>query len=160
MADSDARLFAAIRRIVHGVDRHSKYVERIAGITLPQLAMLRAIHALGKVTTGRLSAAVSLSPATVTTILDNLEEAGLVLRYRNTADRRVVHSQLTERGARILAAAPPFLDERFAARFAALGEARKAEILRALEEVAELLAPLDAPAAAEPPLARPAARGR
>lgn len=132
-------MLSAIRRIVHAVDSHSKELERALGITLPQLVVLRAVRMLGEVTTGKLSAAASLSPATVTTILDKLEARGLVLRYRNAEDRRVVHSKLTERGAQMLDGAPPFLHERFVSGFARIDAARQAALVAALEQVADTM---------------------
>jgi DNA-binding MarR family transcriptional regulator len=162
MKDADDRVLAAIRRIVHAVDRHSKTVEKAAGMTLPQLVVLAAIRAQGEVTSARLSAAVSLSPATVTMILDNLAARGLIERYRNLEDRRVVHSRLTPAGAAVLAQAPRFLHERFLSRFAQLPAARQEAMLRALVDVPELRgppatlapgapAPLEAGLAAETP---------
>lgn len=139
MNPSETRVLAAIRRIVHAVDSHSKDLERALGITLPQLVVLRAIRMLGEVTTGKISAAASLSPATVTTILDKLEARGLVVRYRNAEDRRVVHSKLTERGAQMLDGAPPFLHERFVSGFAKIDSARQAALIGALEQVADIM---------------------
>lgn len=139
MTEAEQRVLGAIRRIVHAVDRHSKTVEKAAGLTLPQLVVLAAIRAQGEVTSARLSAAVSLSPATVTMILEKLEARGLIERYRNLTDRRVVHSRLTATGAGVLARAPRFLHERFVARFAQLPAARQEAILRALDEVADLM---------------------
>ncbi len=150
MTDLERRVLAAIRRIVQGVDRHSKQVERASGATLPQLVVLTAIRRLGEVTSGRISEAASLSQATVTTILDKLEARGLVERYRNAHDRRVVHSRLTAAGEHLLDAAPPFLHERFVSRFAILADARKAEIVAAIEDVAEMMG---VPPAAESVLA-------
>jgi DNA-binding MarR family transcriptional regulator len=160
MTDAEQRVLAAIRRIVHAVDRHSKTVEKASGLTLPQLVVLAAVRAQGEVTSARLSAAVSLSPATVTVILDNLEAHGLLERYRNTEDRRVVHSRLTAAGADVLARAPGFLHERFVRRFAQLPAARQEAMLCALEDVAALMGapealpgpvPLEAGLAAETP---------
>jgi len=132
---------------VHAVDRHSKTVGKASGLTLPQLVVLAAIRARGEVTSARLSASVSLTPATVTVILDNLEARGLIERYRNTADRRVVHSRLTPAGAEVLARAPGFLHERFVRRFAQLPAVRQEVVLAALEEVAAMMgAPEAAPA--------------
>jgi DNA-binding MarR family transcriptional regulator len=144
MNEAETRVLSAIRRIVHAVDSHSKELERALGITLPQLVVLRAVRMLGEVTTGKLSAAASLSPATVTTILDKLEARGLVLRYRNAEDRRVVHSKLTDRGAQMLDGAPPFLHERFVSGFARIDSARQAALIAALEQVADTMgAPAD-----------------
>jgi DNA-binding MarR family transcriptional regulator len=139
MNESEVRVLAAIRRIVHAVDSHSKELGRALGITLPQLVVLRAIRTLGEVTAGRLSEAASLSPATVTTILDKLEARGLVVRYRSEEDRRIVHSRLTERGAQMLDAAPPFLHERFVSRFAQADSERQALLIGALEDVADMM---------------------
>ncbi len=150
MNDLERRVLTAIRRIVQGVARHSKQVERVSGVTLPQLVVLTAIRRLGEVTSGRISDAASLSQATVTTILDKLEARGLVQRYRNAQDRRVVHSRLTAAGAELLDAAPPFLHERFVSRFARLADARKTAIVAAIEDVAEMMG---APPAAESALA-------
>ncbi len=137
--DAERRALTAIRRIVHAVDRHSKSVERAAGLTVPQFVVLAAVRAQGEVTSAKLSAAVSLSPATVTLILDNLAARGLVERYRNLEDRRIVHSRLTPQGAEVLARAPRVMDQRFAARLAGLAPERREAILAALEEVAALM---------------------
>ena len=150
MTNAEAKVLAAIRRIVHAVDRHSKTVEKASGLTLPQLVVLAAIRAQGQVTSARLSAAVSLSPATVTVILDKLEARGLIERYRNLEDRRVVHSRLTHAGAEVLARSPRFLHERFVQGFAGLPAARQEAMLRALEEVAELMGAPEVPAASVP----------
>lgn len=157
MDEAETRMLAAIRRIVHAVDRHSKGVEKAVGLTLPQLVVLTAIRDQGEVTSARLSAAVSLSPPTVTTILDKLEARGLVVRYRNGVDRRIVHSRLMPAGEQALASAPRFLHERFAQGFAALGLARQETILRAIEDIADLMGapPVDALPAALPLAAAP-----
>jgi hypothetical protein len=50
-----------------------------------------------------------------------------------------VHSRLTERGAQMLDAAPPFLHERFVSRFAQRDAARQAVLIGALEDVADMM---------------------
>jgi DNA-binding MarR family transcriptional regulator len=117
----------AIRRIVRAHDLQSRALMRASGLTAAQLVVLRGVAALGEVTTTALSTYADLSPATVITVLDNLEDRGLIARYRSTTDRRIVHTRLTEKGRALMAAAPAALDERLAARFRALGpEARRA----------------------------------
>ena len=53
---------------------------------------------LGDVTVKRISDEVSLSQATVTTILNRLEDRGLLERVRNADDKRIVNARLTAAG--------------------------------------------------------------
>lgn len=132
-------VLSAVRRVMHAADLRSRRLARETGLTAPQLAVLQAIADLGEVTTGRISADVSLSQATVTLVLDRLVERGLVERYRSLADRRVVHSRLTEAGARALAAAGPAVSARLMREFEALPEDRRKAIATALEWLADRL---------------------
>jgi DNA-binding MarR family transcriptional regulator len=93
---------------------------------------------LGEVTANRLSARVSVSPATLVTILDKLEARALIQRYRSEVDRRIVHTRLTAEGAAALATAPPLLDAAFVEAFVALPADRQVTILDALAELADL----------------------
>jgi DNA-binding MarR family transcriptional regulator len=111
------------------------------------MVILQAIRDLGEVTTGRLSTAVSLSQATVTTILDRLEDRGLIERYRSRIDRRVVHSRLTTAGHTVLGEAPPLLHVRFQENFAGLSRNRQREIISALNSVAAMMGANDLDAA-------------
>ncbi|TCT10026.1 DNA-binding MarR family transcriptional regulator [Tepidamorphus gemmatus] len=129
----------AIRRIIRAVDIHSKRVARQSGLTLPQLVVLLAIRDLGEVTTRTIAAHASLSQATVTTILDNLEPRGLVVRDRSLRDRRIVHPRLTESGRAVLSSAPPVMREAFTAAFAALTPETRQTIVTSFEMVATLM---------------------
>ena len=122
MNESETRVLSAIRRIVHAVDSHSKELERALGITLPQLVMLRAIRTLGEVTTGRLSAAASLSPATVTTILDKLEARRPARGHRHAPERRRGEVHHHPRGGAEARRAAPVLHRRVRSRRARLAE--------------------------------------
>lgn len=69
----------------------------------------RALRALDEIhgelpTLGHLAARLDLSPGAVTALVDRLEDAGMVQRIRDTADRRRVLLQITP-AARNLAAA-------------------------------------------------------
>jgi DNA-binding MarR family transcriptional regulator len=146
----------AIRRIVRANDMQSRAVAKQCGLTSAQLVVCRGILELGEVTTTALSAYADLSAATVVTILDNLEERGIIERYRSTADRRIVHTRLTEKGRGAIAGAPRPLGEIALARLKALDTAGR----RALVESAMQLANLverggDEPDARSAILARP-----
>lgn len=128
-----------LRRIIRSVDLQSRHVARTVGLTIPQLIVLQAVRDLGEVTSTTLSAHVSLSPATVTTILDKLEGRSLVERYRSASDRRVVHTRLTEEGAGALEKAPPLLQEAFVRSFDGLDPERQDALLSALDDIAGMM---------------------
>lgn len=78
------QVLVALRRVIRATDLHSKRLSKHAGLTGPQLLIMRTIRALGEVTIGTIADKVSLSQATVTTILDRLEQRNLVYRVRST----------------------------------------------------------------------------
>ncbi len=128
-----------LRRINRAGDLHSKELERLSGLTTPQIIVLRAIAELGEVTAGKIAAHVSLSQGTVSMILDRLEKEGLIARYRNPRDRRIVHARLTETGETALAAAPPLLREQFMRRFLALDPLQQVRTVEALSALADMM---------------------
>jgi DNA-binding MarR family transcriptional regulator len=132
-------ILLAVRKIIRATDIHSRHLAKTAGLTTPQLMLLQAIETLGAVAIARLAEAVSLSQATVTTIIDRLEERGYVQRRRSTDDRRVVHVFLTEAGAALLATAPEPLQETFSKRLAQLADWEHSLILAALQRVAGMM---------------------
>lgn len=144
--DATRAVLIALRRIIRATDLHSKQLARDVGLTMPQVVVLQAVRDLGEVTTGQLSRRVSLSQGTVTTILDRLEDRGLVERYRSAIDRRIVHSRLTRHGRAVLRRAPPLLHERFTEAFRRLSPERQRRIVATLDEVAAMMgaAELDA----------------
>ncbi|WP_163270569.1 MarR family winged helix-turn-helix transcriptional regulator [Chelativorans alearense] len=129
----------SIRRILRASDLQSRALIKAIGLTAPQLVILKAIAALGEVTTTVLSAHADLSPATVITILDKLEERAIIERYRSSLDRRIVHTRLTEKGMALVANAPEPLGGTFATRFAVLEAERRREIVDALQAVADMM---------------------
>jgi MarR family 2-MHQ and catechol resistance regulon transcriptional repressor len=70
----------------------------ISDLTWSQFAVLEALYHLGSLTQGEISTKVLKSGSNMTTVIDNLERAGLVRRERDAKDRRVIHVHLTEAG--------------------------------------------------------------
>jgi DNA-binding MarR family transcriptional regulator len=101
--------------------------------------VLNAIKKLGDVTVKRISDDVSLSQATVTTILNRLEDRALLERVRNSDDKRIVNARLTPAGQTALKASPPLLHEHFIQRFERLSKSEKSLILSSLQTVAGMM---------------------
>ncbi|WP_367716140.1 MarR family winged helix-turn-helix transcriptional regulator [Nitratireductor sp. GISD-1A_MAKvit] len=133
----------SIRRIVRANDVQSRALAKQIGLTSPQLIVLKAIAALGEVTTTALSAHVDLSAATVVTILDNLENRALIRRYRSRNDRRVVHALLTPEGEALISDAPGPMGAIFAQRFSRLDQSHREELISAISTIADMMASSD-----------------
>lgn len=140
-------VLVALRRIIRAIDLQSKRVAKVSGLTTPQVLILQSIQELGEVTTGRISDQVNLSQATVTTILDRLEQRGLIERYRSQVDRRIVHTRLTVAGKGALQKAPTLLHAHFIDSFLDQSQNDQERILGTLNEVADMLGGSDLDAA-------------
>jgi DNA-binding MarR family transcriptional regulator len=71
------------------------------GVTATQLNVLKLLEELGDLSLSELSRRIAAQNSTVTGIVDRMEEARLVLRERDTVDRRVWRIRATERGKKI-----------------------------------------------------------
>lgn len=133
------QVLIALRQIIRAIDLHSKRLERESGLTGPQLLIMRVIHEEGPVTSGMLARSVSLSQATVTTILDRLEQKGYLTRNRDTEDKRKILVQISEAGRQVLSNAPALLQESFINSFAQLKNWEQSLILSSLQRVASMM---------------------
>ena len=87
-------LYTESRRITKGLaGRH--------GLTGPQLAVIKMLEPVGKLSLSELSWKIKARNSTVTGIIDRMEREGWVERQRSEEDRRVVHIALTARGRRL-----------------------------------------------------------
>ncbi|MBM6551312.1 MarR family winged helix-turn-helix transcriptional regulator [Marinomonas ostreistagni] len=128
-----------LRRIIRATDLQSKRVVKACGLTIPQIMVLRAIEELGDVTVRKISDNVSLSQATVTTILNRLEERSLVARVRAQKDKRIVNARLTDEGREMLKTTPPLLHEKFISEFESLENWEQTQMLSSLQRVAMMM---------------------
>ena len=133
------QVLISIRRVIRATDIHSKQLVKTTGLTSPQLLLLQAIRDSGNVTIGELANHISLSQATVTTILDRLEKRELVYRVRSKSDRRKVHAYLTDQATEILKEAPVPLQDQFAKQFNDLQQWEQTMIISSLQRIAQMM---------------------
>jgi len=129
----------ALRRVIRATDLHSKHLAKTTGLTAPQILLLQTIRDKGEVTIGELANKISLSQATVTSILDRLEKRELVYRERSTEDKRKVHAYLTEHATDVLKEAPIPLQAHFTQQFSDLQEWEQTMIISAIQRVAQMM---------------------
>ncbi|GMV18861.1 MAG: MarR family transcriptional regulator [Polyangiaceae bacterium] len=76
------------------------------GVTGPQLAVVKMLEPVGKLSLSELSWKIRARNSTVTGIIDRMEREGLVERRRSEDDRRVIHITLTRKGQRLATEIP------------------------------------------------------
>jgi DNA-binding MarR family transcriptional regulator len=135
----DERILGSLRRIIRAVDLYSRYLALRYSLTGPQLVCVRQLLKHGAMAPGEMARRISLSPATITGIVDRLEKRGIVSRERSLEDKRKVVIALTDTGERLVKQMPPPLHETFSNRLAELTPEEQAEIDRVLAQIVEMM---------------------
>ncbi|HEX7048427.1 MAG TPA: MarR family transcriptional regulator [Gammaproteobacteria bacterium] len=135
----DDRILGSLRRIIRAVDLYSRYLALRYSLTGPQLVCVRHLLRFGPTAPGTLARRISLSPATVTGIVDRLEKRGLVTRARSVDDKRKVEIALTDEGRNLVGQMPPPLHETFSRRLGELPVEQQEEIDRVLAKIVEMM---------------------
>lgn len=142
MSDSqrlDDAIVSALRRIIRAIDLHSRDLLQTCGLTAPQLMTLQELARLQPVPVGVLANAVHVSQATMTGILDRLEQRNLVRRTRDGADRRSVTITMTDEGANLLKTSPSLLQDNFRSRLRELKPAEQTNMLVVLQQIGHMM---------------------
>lgn len=132
-------VLVALRRIIRATDLHSKRLAKNTGLTAPQMLLLQTLRNKGEDTVGGLAKEMSLSQATVTTILDRLEKKALIIRERSTTDRRKVIVYLSDSAMDVLKDAPIPLQEHFTRQFNDLQDWEQLMIISSLSRIAQMM---------------------
>jgi MarR family transcriptional regulator, organic hydroperoxide resistance regulator len=131
LRDAIAQMFAAERRLRSRESAPGELTH----------AHIRSLHALsdGPMTAGQLARSAELNPASVTAMLDHLEEAGIVERTRSTTDRRVCNVELTDSGRKLLTEKTARWRSMWAERLGAYSEDELDVARRIARDIAEML---------------------
>ncbi|MFC0445122.1 MarR family winged helix-turn-helix transcriptional regulator [Pseudidiomarina halophila] len=133
-------LLLALRKVIRATDLYSKQLHKSTGLTAPQLLILREVAlAPSGITASAVAQNITLSPATVSNVIDRLEQRQLIHRERSTQDRRRVVLSLTPQGAERLSAAPRPLQEDFINKFQALADWEQSQLLAAMQRIAAMM---------------------
>ena len=100
-SEPEGDLDAIIEAIVYLYTESRRITKGLAGrygLTGPQLAVVKMLEPVSRISLSELSAQIRARNSTVTGIIDRMEREGLVARKRSEADRRVVNIELTDKG--------------------------------------------------------------
>jgi DNA-binding MarR family transcriptional regulator len=95
--DVATRLRIAVNRLQRKLRQQS-----LEGLSPAQASALGTVNRLGRPTLGELAALEQVQPPSMTRIVANLADAGMVVRETDAADRRSVRVRITPAGARAL----------------------------------------------------------
>ena len=135
----EKQVLTALRRVLRATDLDAKSLARQTGLTTSQLLVLELLSMAGELTVGGIAYKVGLTQGTVTSMIDKLQQRGLVVRRRGSADRRQVKVSLTPEGREMVARAPTALQTRFLEEFSGLQDWERHAIVAALQRVADLM---------------------
>lgn len=135
---SDAAL-VALRQILRAIEFNARSLAHASGLTPSQLIVLQFLAHRDESTPSEIAKHISLTQATVTSLIDKLEAQRLVTRRRDDKDRRRIIIKISRRGRNALETSPDALQQRFQKRFGALANWEQASIVASLERIAALL---------------------
>ncbi len=98
-------------------------------------SVITLINANPNLTQRRLAEAVNVSPPNMATLLDRLEERGILVRQRNPLDKRSQTLVLTTEGAKLCAKAEKTVSELEAEATGMLSDAERAQLLQLLQKI-------------------------
>lgn len=105
IASREAAIESAIERLevlmsfrrramcAHPIHRH---------FSMPQFYVLMSLQERGPMTVSELAGLLNVSPPSASSILDRIEENGLIERVRDLDDRRVVRVRLLDKGGEVV----------------------------------------------------------
>ncbi|MEM1149185.1 MAG: MarR family transcriptional regulator [Pseudomonadota bacterium] len=132
-------LLIALRKITRAIDLYSKRLARETGLTAPQLLVLQCLTTTGRAKPSDIARQVHLSGATITSIVDRLVRAGLVMRERSAEDRRSVEVVLTQTGKEKVDTAPDLLQVEFLSAFSALEDWEQSLLVSSVQRIASMM---------------------
>ncbi|MBA6225437.1 MULTISPECIES: MarR family winged helix-turn-helix transcriptional regulator [unclassified Colwellia] len=132
-------LLISLRKVIRAIDLHSKHLNKTSGLTSPQLLIMLEIDKEYSINSSQVAKKVNLSPATVTNIIDRLENKNLISRVRYTQDKRKVGLYLTDDGKALLLKAPQALQEHFIEKFSNLEQWEQSQLLSSMERLSNMM---------------------
>ena len=121
--------------------RSLRVEDRASGLSGPRLSALSVVVFAGPVTMSALALAEQVQPPTITKLVREMEQEGLVERVRDRNDRRVLMVRATARGRQLLEEGRRRRVVRLAAALEALPRRDRKLVARAAELIDRLARP-------------------
>jgi MarR family transcriptional regulator, 2-MHQ and catechol-resistance regulon repressor len=122
--------FIKLRRAAESVSGRVNRHLADAGLTESQFGVLEALWHLGPLSQAILARKILRSSGNLTLVVDNLEKRGLVVRSRESRDRRFVTVSLSPQGEALIRSLFPTHLKRIVAEFERLTSVERIELAR------------------------------
>ena len=126
---------------MRSVDLHSKKLVARYGLTGPQMLLMKHIYESGDIgiINSTLAKQVSLSMATITSIIDRLVSKNYVKKIRSDIDKRKIYILATDKCKEVMCREPNLLQESFTTQFEKLQDWEQTLLLSSFERVASMM---------------------
>jgi DNA-binding MarR family transcriptional regulator len=91
-------LYFRMVRVLHGAYNRLQRGLLKAGVTAPQFEVISLVFRMNDVKLKEIGQRLLITGGNLTGIMDRLEKTGLILRIRDTDDRRIIKAKLTPKG--------------------------------------------------------------
>ena len=129
----------SIRRLMQSGELYTKELNKKYQISAPQLNCLLTLYENGPLPPSRIANHIMVKSSTITGIVDRLQQKGLVDRFRNSPDRRVITIELTNAGKKLAENAPPPIQQKIMDGLKRLSEEEIKLIVLGLTKLTDLL---------------------
>ncbi len=130
--DTFSKLMRCSNSVANDVHKHIQNQ-----LTVSQFGILESLALLGPISQKELAARILKSPGNITTIINNLEKAGLVVRVLSAQDKRYYAIHLTDKGRRTIDRIIPVHTEILSNRMSVLTEEEQQTLGTLLQKLAK-----------------------
>jgi len=129
----------SIRKLMQAGEFYTKELTKKYQVSAPQLNCLLSLYENGPLPPSQIAKHIMVKSSTVTGIVDRLEQKGLVKRFRNSPDRRIITIELTDSGKNLAKHAPPPIQQKIIDGLKKLSKNELDQIIFSLTQLTDML---------------------
>ncbi|MBC2696232.1 MAG: MarR family transcriptional regulator [Desulfobacteraceae bacterium] len=129
----------SIRKLMQAGEFYTKELNKKYRVSAPQLNCILSLYENGPLPPSQIAKHIMVKSSTVTGIVDRLEQKGLVKRFRNSPDRRIITIELTDSGKNLAKNAPPPIQQKIIDGLKKLSKDELDQIILPLTKLTDML---------------------
>jgi DNA-binding MarR family transcriptional regulator len=129
----------SIRKLMQAGEFYTKELNKKYQVSAPQLNCLISLYENGPLPPSHIAKYIMVKSSTVTGIVDRLEQKGLVKRFRDSPDRRIITIELTDSGKNLAKNAPPPIQQKIIDGLKKLSKDELDQIIFSLTKLTDML---------------------